>query len=210
MSALRDRHVISRRGEQLPTSTGTWRRRPGGYEVVKGCVETLYAASASSSGSQRGSTLLHPGRRQTEAGWVGELHPTLLDGTGEFELDLETLLAAVAGARRLRGRRHVPGDRSRTSPSRWTRRSRWARSSTPHARRPASSARRACLRRLSRRPGRRGSQSVAIHLAFQSPERTLTEERRRQRANGSSPPSPSASGPSCARRHSDLSRPPRR
>jgi phenylalanyl-tRNA synthetase beta chain len=41
--------------------------------------------------------LLHPGKSATtEAGWLGELHPTLLDGAwGAFELDLATLFAPV-------------------------------------------------------------------------------------------------------------------
>ena len=41
--------------------------------------------------------LLHPGKSaETGAGWLGELHPTLLEGTwGAFELDLDALFAAV-------------------------------------------------------------------------------------------------------------------
>ena len=41
--------------------------------------------------------LLHPGKAaETDAGWLGELHPTLLEGAwGAFELDLETLFAPV-------------------------------------------------------------------------------------------------------------------
>ena len=40
---------------------------------------------------------LHPGKAAaTEAGWVGELHPALLDGTwGVFELDLDELTAPI-------------------------------------------------------------------------------------------------------------------
>src|SRR5581483_1890805 len=38
---------------------------------------------------------LHPGKAaRTNGGWLGELHPTLLEGTwGAFELDLEALVA---------------------------------------------------------------------------------------------------------------------
>jgi phenylalanyl-tRNA synthetase beta chain len=41
--------------------------------------------------------LLHPGKAAgTGAGWLGELHPAQLDGVwGAFELDLETLFADV-------------------------------------------------------------------------------------------------------------------
>ncbi len=70
----------------------------GGYEVVKGVLETLYAALQLELRVERGShPSLHPGKAAaTEAGWLGELHPTLLEGTwGAFELDLDTLFAAV-------------------------------------------------------------------------------------------------------------------
>jgi phenylalanyl-tRNA synthetase beta chain len=40
---------------------------------------------------------LHPGKAaETDAGWFGELHPSLLEGAwGAFELDLATLFAPV-------------------------------------------------------------------------------------------------------------------
>ena len=43
---------------------------------------------------------LHPGKAaQTAEGWLGELHPTLLDGVwGAFELDLDALAAATPQA----------------------------------------------------------------------------------------------------------------
>jgi phenylalanyl-tRNA synthetase beta chain len=86
-------------GEQLPDEH--WRVAGivgGSYEVVKGVVEALYGALGLELRVARGShTLLHPGKAaETEAGWLGELHPTLLDGAwGAFELDLETLFAQV-------------------------------------------------------------------------------------------------------------------
>jgi phenylalanyl-tRNA synthetase beta chain len=70
----------------------------GGYEVVKGIVETLYDALALELRVRRGAhELLHPGKAAlTDAGWLGELHPMLLEGTwGAFELDLATLFAAA-------------------------------------------------------------------------------------------------------------------
>ncbi len=86
-------------GEQLPDEH--WRVAgvmQGGYEDVKGVVETLYDTLALELRVERGShELLHPGKAAvTDAGWLGELHPTLLEGTwGAFELDLATIFAAV-------------------------------------------------------------------------------------------------------------------
>jgi phenylalanyl-tRNA synthetase beta chain len=86
-------------GEQLPDEH--WRVAgvvAGGYAVVKGVVETLYSALGLALRVSRGSQpLLHPGKAaETEAGWLGELHPSLLEGAwGAFELDLETLFAEV-------------------------------------------------------------------------------------------------------------------
>ncbi len=86
-------------GEQLPNER--WRVAGvvgGDYEIVKGVLETLYGALGLELRVARGShELLHPGKAaETESGWLGELHPLLLEGTwGAFELDLETLFAAV-------------------------------------------------------------------------------------------------------------------
>ena len=86
-------------GQQLPDER--WRVAgvvQGGYEVVKGVVEALYGALGLELRVERGShDLLHPGKAAvTEAGWLGELHPTLLEGAwGAFELDLAILVAAV-------------------------------------------------------------------------------------------------------------------
>jgi phenylalanyl-tRNA synthetase beta chain len=70
----------------------------GGYEVMKGVLEALYVGLGLVLRVQRGAhDLLHPGKAAvTDAGWLGELHPALLEGTwGAFELDLATLFAAV-------------------------------------------------------------------------------------------------------------------
>src|SRR5262249_5825797 len=78
-------------GEQLPVER--WRVAgvvAGGYEVVKGVLETLYAALGLELRVVRGShSLLHPGKAaETDAGWLGELHPSLLEGVwSAFELD---------------------------------------------------------------------------------------------------------------------------
>ena len=86
-------------GEPLPEER--WRLGAvvqGGYATAKGVLEALYGALHLELRVRRGShALFHPGKTaETDAGIVGELHPTLLDGVwGAFELDLETLFAPV-------------------------------------------------------------------------------------------------------------------
>ena len=71
----------------------------GGYFRAKGAVEALHEALTIKPTFERSSELpwLHPGKSaRTGAGWVGELHPVLLAGEwGIFELDLETLFEQV-------------------------------------------------------------------------------------------------------------------
>jgi phenylalanyl-tRNA synthetase beta chain len=70
----------------------------GGFPAAKGALETLYEALRVELRVERAhDPLLHPGKSaRTEAGWLGELHPARLEGAwGVFELDLETLFAAV-------------------------------------------------------------------------------------------------------------------
>jgi phenylalanyl-tRNA synthetase beta chain len=69
-----------------------------GFFRAKGVLETVHAAAKVKPRFERTSEpFLHPGKAaRVEAGWIGELHPTLLEGTwGAFELDLPTLLAAM-------------------------------------------------------------------------------------------------------------------
>ena len=83
-------------GEELPDE----RRRvaaiaAGGFAVARGAVETLFAAlKVEPSFEPAQEPFLHPGKgARVQGGWVGELHPTLLEGEwGVFELDLEALL----------------------------------------------------------------------------------------------------------------------
>ncbi len=89
-------------GEPLPEER--WRCAgivAGGYPAARGALETLAGALHVPLRVEREpepSAFLHPGRAaRIEAGSLGELHPTALEGTwGVFELDLETLFAAVA------------------------------------------------------------------------------------------------------------------
>ena len=146
-------------GEQLPEER--WRLAAivaGGYAAAKGVLETLYDALKLELRVERSThPMLHPGKTAaTEAGILGELHPTLLEGTwGAFELDLETLFSDGAGADRLRGRHHVsggqPGHRGRRGRGR--RGGSAGRDGARGSR--AAPARGTRVRRVSRRSGRR-------------------------------------------------------
>ena len=89
-------------GEKLPEER--WRVgaiAAGGFERAKGVVETLHEAlKVDLQVEAAPQPFLHPGKAaRLESGWVGELHPALLDGSwGMFELDLATLFAAVPDA----------------------------------------------------------------------------------------------------------------
>ena len=88
-------------GEALPEER--WRVGgvvQGGYGPAKGAVETLHGALHLTRSFEREGTpgpLFHPGKTaRTDEGPVGELHPTVLEGTwGAFELDLATLAEAA-------------------------------------------------------------------------------------------------------------------
>jgi phenylalanyl-tRNA synthetase beta chain len=70
----------------------------GGFRRAKGIVETLYRAlHVELRVEPAAREFLHPGKAaKLTAGWVGELHPSTLEGEwGVFELDLPTLFAAV-------------------------------------------------------------------------------------------------------------------
>ena len=85
--------------EQLPEER--WRLggiAQGGFTAARSAVETLYEALHLDLRVQRAVLAhLHPGKgAETDAGWIGELHPVLLDGDwGVFELDLATLFAPI-------------------------------------------------------------------------------------------------------------------
>jgi phenylalanyl-tRNA synthetase beta chain len=70
----------------------------GGFGLVKGVVETLYAVLRLEPRFERAEDpLLHPGKTaRVDSGVFGELRPGLLEGaSGAIELDLSTLLAEV-------------------------------------------------------------------------------------------------------------------
>lgn len=95
-------------GGQLPDER--WRVggiSEGGYFAAKGAVEVIHTALRVDPLFERATRpWLHPGKSASvsarvgggasPAGWVGELHPALLPGAwGIFELDLATLFAEV-------------------------------------------------------------------------------------------------------------------
>ena len=167
-------------GERLPNER--WRAAGvvmGGYEAVKGVLEGLYDALHVELRVVRGShALLHPGKTaETDAGWLGELHPTVLEGTwGAFELDLETLFAAVP--------ERVVYEDVMTYPAVLQDIAVGVDADVEVGALvdAAHETAGALLREARVFDVYRGEQvgagrkSVAIHLAFQSPERTLTEE----------------------------------
>jgi len=70
----------------------------GGFFAAKAAVEVLHDALHLDLRVRRTlRPFLHPGKAaETDAGWLGELHPALLEGAwGVFELDLATLTAPV-------------------------------------------------------------------------------------------------------------------
>jgi len=86
-------------GEPLPDER--WRVGgivEGGFFAARGAVEALYDTLHLDLRVRRTTRpFLHPGKAcETEAGWLGALHPALLEGEwGVFELDLAALTAPV-------------------------------------------------------------------------------------------------------------------
>jgi phenylalanyl-tRNA synthetase beta chain len=167
-------------GGQLPDER--WRVGgvlDGGYPEVKGVLETLYAALHIDLQVKRGAhPLLHPGKAsETEAGWLGELHPTVLEGTwGVFELDLAALFAPVPDRIVYEDVITYPAVRQDIALAVAEDVEVGALVETAH------DAAGPLLREARVFDIYRGEQvgekrkSVAIHLVFQSPERTLTDE----------------------------------
>jgi phenylalanyl-tRNA synthetase beta chain len=70
----------------------------GGFAEAKWAIEQIYSALGIEPGYERATQpFLHPGKAaRTAEGWLGELHPRLLEGTwGAFELDLDALAATA-------------------------------------------------------------------------------------------------------------------
>ncbi len=151
----------------------------GGFSHAKGVVETLYSALKAEPEFARAShSLFHPGKTaQTSAGVLGELHPRELEGQwGAFELDLGTLFAAAGGPVAYRDVITYPAVRQDIAVS--------VPEEVPAGELVAAAREVAGeeLREIRVFDVYRGDQvgpgrkSVALSLAYQSAERTLTEE----------------------------------
>jgi phenylalanyl-tRNA synthetase beta chain len=151
----------------------------GGFLHIKGNVEALLRTlHADASWTRTHHPLLHPGKAaEIAAGVIGEVHPAVLEGTwGSFELDLEELAAA--------GRYPVPYEDVITYPA-VHQDIAVAVDEEVEVGALVDAAREAAgevLRDAQVFDVYRGAQvgegrkSVAIHLSFQSSERTLTDE----------------------------------
>jgi len=167
-------------GEQLPEEH--WRLAAivaDGYSAAKGVLEALFAAVKLELRVERSThPMLHPGKTAaTDGGVLGELHPTLLEGKwGAFEIDLATLFSQVP--------ERTVYDDVITYPA-VNQDIAVAVDEDVEVGALVDAARGAggpLLREARVFDVYRGDQvgegrkSVAIHLAFQSPERTLTDE----------------------------------
>ena len=151
----------------------------GGYAAAKGVLEALYdELHVELRVRRRMHPLLHPGKSaETDAGALGELHPTLLDGTwGAFELDLDTLFAPAPDRVVYEDVITYPAVRQDIA---------LAVDEAVEVGALVEAAREAAgsiLRDARVFDVYRGDQvgegrkSIALHLSFQSPERTLTDE----------------------------------
>jgi phenylalanyl-tRNA synthetase beta chain len=151
----------------------------GGFEAARSAVETLYEAFHLPLVVTRTALdHLHPGKAaETDAGWLGELHPSLLDGRwGVFELDVARLMAPLPERILYEDVITYPASRQDVAV---------AVAEEVEAGEIAAIAREAGgdeLREASVFDVYRGDQvgegrkSVAVHLVFQAPDRTLTDE----------------------------------
>jgi phenylalanyl-tRNA synthetase beta chain len=151
----------------------------GGFAQVKGVVEALYAAVRAKPRFERGEhPLFHPGKTaRTAAGTLGELHPRVLAGEwGAFELDLDALFAESPELATYEDVITYPAVRQDLA---------FAVPDEVEAGELIDSARGAAgpeLREIEVFDVYRGDQvgegkkSIALRVAFQSPERTLSDE----------------------------------
>jgi len=151
----------------------------GGLADAKWAVEQLYGALKIEPSYERAAEpFLHPGRSaRIREGWVGELHPALLEGAwGAFELDLDGLVDAAPEAVEFEEVSPYPEVRQDLA---------FVVDAEVPAAALADAIRLAAgpaLRSLAAFDEYRGEQigegkrSVAFSVAFGSPERTLTDE----------------------------------
>jgi phenylalanyl-tRNA synthetase beta chain len=151
----------------------------GGWNRAKGLVEALYGAVKVEPRFERASDdLFHPRKTASvQAGVVGELHPSVLDGVwGAFELDLEELLAAVPEEVKYQDVVSYPPvriDLAFAVPEKV------AAGDLIEAAREAAGPELREMRPFDVYRGEQvgeGRKSIAFAVSFQSPERTLTDE----------------------------------
>jgi phenylalanyl-tRNA synthetase beta chain len=167
-------------GEPLPEER--WRLgaiSAGGYLRTKGAVETLCEALGIELRLERAQLpFLHPGKAaRLEAGWLGELHPSLLEGDwGVVELDLATLFEQVP--ERVEYEDVVSYPAVRQDLALVVAEDVLAGDLVEAARRAAGPELRHVTVFDVYRGGSipEGTKSVALHVSFQSPERTLSDE----------------------------------
>jgi phenylalanyl-tRNA synthetase beta chain len=151
----------------------------GGFERARAAVEALYETLHVELDLRRASfDHLHPGKAAvSDAGWLGELHPALLEGAwGVFELDLEALMAPLSERILYDDVITYPANRQDIAV---------AVDEDVEVGALVAAAREAAgaeLREARAFDVYRGEQvgsgrkSVALRLVFQSPERTLTDD----------------------------------
>src|SRR4029079_8754811 len=167
-------------GEQLPEER--WHVggiAQGGYDAARAGVDAIYEAFHLPLEVRRTSLpQLHPGKAaETDAGWLGELHPRLLEGSwGIFELDVEHLMEPLPERILYEDVITYPAARQDVAV---------AVPENVEAGAILAEAREAgvyALREVLSFDVFRGAQvgegrkSVALHLTFQAPDRTLTDD----------------------------------
>ncbi|MER3409491.1 MAG: phenylalanine--tRNA ligase subunit beta [Thermoleophilia bacterium] len=150
----------------------------GGFFAAKGVVETLLQALHVEERFERGGEpFLHPGRAaRLRFGWVGELHPALLEGWSAFELDLEELFRRVPTTVVYEDVVTYPALRQDLA---FVVREEVLAADLIEAAREAAGPELREMRVFDVYRGEQigpGRKSIAFRVAFQSPERTLSDE----------------------------------
>ena len=173
-------HVYRPSGEALPEEA--WLVAgiaEGGFAAARRAVEAIYAAAHLPLVLRRTThDALHPGKAAaTDAGWLGELHPTYLEGSwGVFQLDVERLASGLPERILYEDVVTYPANRQDIAV---------AVAKDVEAGAIVAAAHEAGAAEL--REARvfdvyhgdqvgEGRKSVALHLVFQAPDRTLTDE----------------------------------
>ena len=173
-------HVYRPSGDALPEER--WLLAgiaEGGFEAARRAVEAIHASAHLPLELRRTThDALHPGKAAaSDAGWLGELHPTYLEGSwGVFELDVEALASRLPERILYEDVVTYPANRQDIAV---------AVGEDVEAGALVAAARETGgteLREVRVFDVYRGDQvgegrkSVALHLVFQAPDRTLTDE----------------------------------